>query len=195
MSIADSAATARHEGFRADDGVALCQTELDASYEEFFRDAHPRVMRFLGHLCSDRTLVEDAAQEAFITALDKWPLVSQHQHPLLWVRKTAKHKLMHLQKRQSKRMAAPLDEVRPGFLTEPLDPREAQLVLTHLLRQLPPRQAEVLALAADGSTDEEIRQELALTINTVRAYKAAARKKLAELARQNGYDAAVRRQA
>ena len=152
-----------------------------------------RIERFLWRLCADRALVDDAVQEAFIVAQHKWEFVSQHMRPLIWVRKTAVNKLMQLQKRQSKHSAARLDVVKPERLAEPADAREAQQATLYLLRQLPARPAMVLALVMDGSTDEEIALELDLTINTVRHYKALARKRFAELAEQTGFEAAARR--
>ena len=169
------------------------RSALDTSFEVFFRENYPRIERFLWRLCADRSLVDDAVQEAFIVAQHKWEFVAQHQRPLIWVRKTALHKLMQLQKRQSRHSAAPLDTVRPEHLAEPTGAREAQQTLLYLLRQLPARPAMVLALVVDGSTDEEIALELDLTINTVRAYKAQARKRFAELAAQADFEVAARR--
>lgn len=185
MSPAESAAA-------ANDGEQLRMAEqasLDASFAKFFMDSYPSIERFLNRLCTDRGLVEDAAQEAFITARDKWETVVGHDRPLVWVRKTARFKLMRLWDQQTRLPTVNLDDIPPHLLVEPQDPGEAQQAVLHLMRHLPPRQGWVLALAVDGCTDEEISCELDLTVNTVRTYKAAARQRLQELAEQAGYPA------
>jgi RNA polymerase sigma-70 factor (ECF subfamily) len=190
MSSAESAAA--RAAFPVDDDQRH-QAALDASFEEFFRESYPKIERFLWRLCNDRHLVDDAVQEAFITAQAKWEFVAQHEQPLFWVRKTARHKLMQKLEQTRSRAGVRLDDVPPERFTEPSDAREAQLSVLYLMRQLPGRQAAVLALVVDGSTDDEIARELGLAITTVRAYKAAARQKFKMLAEQAGYEAAARR--
>jgi RNA polymerase sigma-70 factor (ECF subfamily) len=169
------------------------QTQLDESFTMFIRENYTVIQRFLLGVCSDPELVEDALQEALITTRAKWEDVSQFEKPLFWVRKTAWYKLLGLQK--DSRATMRLDDVSPEAFAEPTSPREAQLMVQSLLRQLPQRQAAVIALAADGHTDEEICQQLDLAQTTVRTYKAAARRKLRELAEQAEYDAATRRRS
>ncbi|BEL12111.1 sigma-70 family RNA polymerase sigma factor [Actinoplanes sichuanensis] len=164
-----------------------------AAFEVFFRENYPRVERFLWSLCPDRHLVDDAVQEAFIVAYAKWDVVSRHQRPLIWVRKVARNKLWHLQAQNGRHREAPLDDIVPDRLTEPADPYEARQTILYLLRRLPRRQREVLALEMDGSTDAEIALELDITENTVRTYKAEARRRFQELAADADYQEAARR--
>ncbi|MBT8224209.1 MAG: sigma-70 family RNA polymerase sigma factor [Dactylosporangium sp.] len=178
----------------ATDGAQRRQAEPDAMFERFFNASYPLVVRFLWRLCSNHDLVQDAAQEAFITAKAKWETVSGYDKPLIWVRKVARFELMRLLKQQNRQACVSLDAVPPQLIVEPKDPREAQQALLYLLRRLPQRQAAVLALVVDGCTDKEISWELDLTINTVRSYKSAARQKMQQLAAQAGYqDVASRR--
>ena len=188
-----TAGSAAARAVPAEDEAARRQAELDESLTRFIQENHKLIERFLRRLCADRALVEDALQEALITTCAKWEIVSQHDQPLFWVRKTAWHKLMALQ--ESGRGTVRLDDVLPEALVEPTNPWEAQLMVQYLLRRLPARQAAVLALAADGNTDEEICLQLDLALTTVRSYKAAARRKLKELAEQAEYAAATRRRS
>lgn len=158
------------------------QAELDASFDAFFTDCYLRIERFLRGVCADRGLVEDATQEAFIIAREKWAVVSQFDAPLMWVRKTARYRLRDLWREQTRHAGVSIDAVPQQLLIEPTCPREAEEALLDLLRRLPPRQAAVFALAHDGYSDEEIGWELDLAVSTVRSYKAEARRRLKRLA-------------
>lgn len=157
------------------------QAELQASFERFFLESHPRVEQFLRRVCPDRDLAQDAAQEAFIVTHAKWETVVQHPKPLMWVNKTAWYKLMKLLDQESRYSGVGLDDVPPRLLIEPTDPREAQETLLAMLWSLPLRERAVLALVHDGWSDEEIGWKLDLTIASIRTYKADGRRKMRQL--------------
>jgi RNA polymerase sigma-70 factor (ECF subfamily) len=162
--------------------------ELDASFEEFCRENIMAVERFLRGQCGDRELVQEAVQETLITARDKWEEISGYEKPLAWVYKTARYKLMNEQARHRREATATLDEVPSDRLVAPpADSRDAHEWLLGCLRRLPERQAAVFALAFEGWTDPEIARILGMADNTVRSYKAAARRRLKELAEEAGF--------
>ncbi|MFY1672609.1 RNA polymerase sigma factor [Plantactinospora sp. WMMB334] len=164
------------------------QAESEVSFEAFCQRNFVRVERFLLAQCPDRGLVEDAVQEAFITARDKWEQIREYEKPLAWMYKTARYKLLVLRRRRRQETEISLDEVPPERLAEPADPAEARELLRGWLPQLPPRQAEVFMLALDGWTDQEIATLLGIAYNTVRTYRQEARSRLKELAQQAGFD-------
>ncbi|WP_422773734.1 RNA polymerase sigma factor [Plantactinospora sp. WMMC1484] len=164
------------------------QAESEVSFEAFCQRNFVLVERFLLAQCPDRGLVEDAVQEAFITARDKWEQIREYEKPLAWMYKTARYKLLVLRRRRRQDVEVSLDEVPPERLAEPADPAEARELLRGWLPQLPPRQAEVFMLALDGWADQEIAQLLGIAYNTVRTYRQEARSRLKELAQQAGFD-------
>ncbi|MFC6021798.1 RNA polymerase sigma factor [Plantactinospora solaniradicis] len=164
------------------------QAEPDLSFEEFCQQNIVQVERFLSSQCADRGLVEDAVQEAFITARDKWEQIRDYEKPLAWMYKTARYKLLVLRRRYRQDVVLGLDEVPPERLAEPADSAEARELLRGWLPQLPPRQAEVFTMAFDGWSDLEIAQVLGIAYNTVRAYRQEARRRLKELAQEAGFD-------
>jgi PAS domain S-box-containing protein len=146
----------------AEDDAQRRQAELEESFVDFIEVNYPTIELFLLRQCTDRPLVEEALQEALVTAMAHWARVSQHGKPLSWVRKTAWHKLMNLLDQQKSPDPAP----------------PAETVLQRLLAELPVRQRSVLALAADGVPAEEIAKQLDLAVTTVRTYTSAAREQL-----------------
>jgi RNA polymerase sigma factor (sigma-70 family) len=161
-----------------DDGVDEAQR---ASFERFFMECHPQVERFLSRVCPDRDLIQDAVQEAFIIARAKWDKVARHPKPLMWVGKTAWHRLKKMLDQQSRRSDVNLDDVPPRLLAEPSDSREARETVLALLRALPLRERAVLALVLDGWSDEEIGWKLDVAVASVRTYKADGRRKMRQL--------------
>jgi len=174
-----------------DDG-ARRPAATDESLVQFIRDNQGRIKKFLQRVCDDPGLVEDAFQEALIVAYAQWDVVKHHERPLLWVHKTAWYKLLGLLRSRRLEVVG-LEESDPTPLADPTNQWEAEFILRQLLRRLPTRQRAVLALAADGCTDEEICQQLGLALTTVRTYKSAARRKLKELAEGASYEPGTRR--
>jgi DNA-directed RNA polymerase specialized sigma24 family protein len=157
------------------------QADLQATFERFFLESHPRVEQFLRRVCPDRDLAQDAAQEAFIVTHAKWETVVQHPKPLMWVNKTAWYKLMKLLHQESRYSGVSLDDVPPRLLIEPTTPREAQETVLAMLWSLSLRERAVLALVYDGWSDEEIGWKLDLAIASIRTYKADGRRKMRQL--------------
>lgn len=162
--------------------------ELEASFEDFCTENFVAVARFLLSQCGDRELVKEAAQEAFLTAREKWVEISGFEKPMAWMLKTARYKLMAQRTQQRRHVASPLDEAPAERLVAaaPADPREAHDLLLTWLRRLPGRHAAVFALHYDGWSDAEIARILCIADNTVRSYKTAARRRLQELAKEAG---------
>lgn len=164
------------------------ESEPDRGFEEFCQQNFVQVERFLLGQCRDRSLVEDAVQEAFITARDKWEQIKDYEKPLAWMYKTARYKLLVLRRRYRQDVVLGLDEVPSERPVEPTDAAEARELLRLWLPQLPPRQAEVFLLALEGWPDIEIARTLGIAYNTVRAYRQQARRRLKELAQEAGFD-------
>ncbi|MEO3744872.1 RNA polymerase sigma factor [Plantactinospora sp. B5E13] len=170
------------------------EVDLDASFEEFCQQNFVLVERFLLHQCPDPGVVEDAVLEAFVAARAEWHEIRGYRKPLAWVVQTARHRLLIVRRRGA---AEPGETVEPGgpgtppagASDEPPDGSAAvaREVLRGWLRQLPPRQAEVLALALDGWSDHEIARVLGVAYRTARGYRRQARRRLREVAERTGH--------
>jgi RNA polymerase sigma factor (sigma-70 family) len=161
------------------------EAELRESLHRFVRENQESLLRFLERQCFDRHLAQDALQEALIVTFEKWDIVSTHEKPLYWVRRTARHKLLTLHGQQKWKDAVPLDNVS-DLLSEPATAHEAEMVLRLTLSLLPLQKRAVLALMVEGDSDEEIALQLGLAVTTVRTYKTEARTRYRELFRSGG---------
>ncbi len=61
-------------------------------FERLYRDERPRALATLIRLLRDFDLAEDALQEAFAVALEKWPSDGVPQNPCSWLISAARHK-------------------------------------------------------------------------------------------------------
>jgi RNA polymerase sigma factor (sigma-70 family) len=159
--------------------------ELRSSYETFLHQNYTALLQFLQRQCFDPRLAEDALQEALIVTMHKWEIVSGHDKPLFWVRRTAWLQMLQLQRRSGWKDTVALDEGRIEVV-EPASAYEVEMLLRHVLRQLPVQQRAVLALMVEGDTTEEIALQLGLAVTTVRTYKAEVRRKYKELYQGGG---------
>lgn len=167
------------------DGDDDRRRELDESFRRFVQEQYSILLKFLQRQCFDTHLAEDALHEALIVAMGKWEVVSAHDQPLYWVRKTAWHKLQTLQSRQRWRTQVPLEQM-PHDVIQPVGPHEAEAVLRVVLSRLPYLQRAVLALVMEGESDDDIARQLSLAVSTVRTYKCEARKRYREMLRDGG---------
>jgi RNA polymerase sigma-70 factor (ECF subfamily) len=67
--------------------------------ERAFRAAHGQAVATLTRLFGDITLAEDAVQDAFVTALDRWPRVGVPDNPAGWIVTTARNRAVDVVRR------------------------------------------------------------------------------------------------
>jgi RNA polymerase sigma-70 factor, ECF subfamily len=149
-------------------------------FQEFYRDAYPRLVAQLYAVTTDLGLAEDVVQEAFVRAASRWAQVQAYQAPEAWVRKVALRLRLDAVRRL-RRQAAAL--TRLGARPDPqpaLDPEDRELV--EALRRLPRRYREVLVLhhCLDRSV-EDVGAQLGVPAATVKTRLARGRAKLAGL--------------
>jgi RNA polymerase sigma-70 factor (ECF subfamily) len=184
MSTGDSASGGEQLEGAAEE---LHRAALDATFTGFFSRHQPTVLRFLSRLESDRGLVEDVVQEAFLATRAKWADVQSYGNPLAWVIAVARKILSTNQAKRGRRPTVFLDDAVAEEIVAPTDAREADELLAGWLRTMQPRLAAVWSLSQEGWPDREIALTLGLSHNTVRGYKAEARSKLQQLAQDAGF--------
>ncbi|MGQ4385107.1 SigE family RNA polymerase sigma factor [Streptomyces sp. SAS_270] len=111
-------------------------------FEEFYRCGRDVCLRAVLAAVGDRQLAEDLVAEAFARAWASWPRVRGHPAPRAWVVRTALNTRVSWWRRRRHEVALEgRDAETPGPDPAGLDP-----TLLALLRGLPRRQREVIAL-------------------------------------------------
>ncbi|WP_377267747.1 SigE family RNA polymerase sigma factor [Peterkaempfera sp. SMS 1(5)a] len=113
-------------------------------FKEFYRASQDVCLRAVLASVGDRQLAEDLVAEAFTRAWMSWPKVRGHPAPRAWIVRTALNTRVSWWRRRRKEV------VLEGGAPDVADPRETDPGLDPgllaVLRQLPQRQREVIAL-------------------------------------------------
>jgi len=146
------------------------------SFEDFYREQYPRIVRAILLATGDQELSFDATQEAFKRAFMRWSRLQKHPWAGGWVMTTAFNvaKRHRSRTRRERELLLGVSEApkMPGPDTRPMDIAKA-------LRQLPYRQRQATILYYWGDLPTVAVAELMdVAEGTVRAHLAAARKTL-----------------
>ncbi|GIE53727.1 hypothetical protein Ani05nite_72610 [Amorphoplanes nipponensis] len=171
----------------ATEAGTLRDSALDASFTGFFIRNHLDVETFLQRLEADRGMVEDVSQEAFIAIRAKWQDVQHYDDPRAYVMGAARNILRRHQARRGRTPTLFFDDLSMPEIAAPETPREAADRLAGWIQLLPPRMGEVMSLTHDGVPDRTIARLLGISHNTVREYKVEGRRKLLQLAQDDGF--------
>jgi RNA polymerase sigma factor (sigma-70 family) len=116
---------------------------LRVGFEGFYRAHYAPVVRLAYSLTGSRTIAEELAQEAFVSAHGRWADLYRFDRPDLWVRRVVINRSISYRRREATERRA------LEFLHDPcvaLDPELHDESVWAAMRELSPRQAEVLAL-------------------------------------------------
>jgi RNA polymerase sigma-70 factor, ECF subfamily len=149
----------------------------DPSFEEFFAASYGRLVGLLFAFLHDRAQAEDVVQDAFASALLRWPVLRGYHDPEAWVRTVAFRRAIDHYRRTARQLRALLRLGPPP----PVPPVGAEHVdLVRALGHLPLAQREVLVLhyVAELAV-EQVAAELRLPVGTVKSRLARGRAALA----------------
>jgi RNA polymerase sigma-70 factor (ECF subfamily) len=150
----------------------------DPSFEELFAAAYGRLVGLLFAFLHDRAQAEDVVQDAFASALVRWPVLRGYHDPEAWVCAVAFRRAIDHHRRRSRQLRSLARLGSPP----PLPPVGAEHVdLVRALRRLPPAQREVLVLHYVAELPvERVAAELRVPVGTVKSRLARGRAALAQ---------------
>ena len=159
------------------------------AFDGFYRGNYASVVRLAYSLCGSLPIAEELAQEAFVTAHQRWDRLHGFDRPDLWVRRVVINRSISYRRREAteRRVLEQLhDRERPGATVD-LPVGDAELWAA--LRELSPRQAEALALFyVEDQPISEVAEILGLGEETVKTHlkrgRAALAAKLADRERR-----------
>ncbi len=132
-----------------------------AAIERAFREGSGRAVATLVRLFGDIDLAEEAVQEAFVVAADRWPAAGVPANPGGWIMTTARHKALDRLRRESSRhdrqtQAALLHAQEEGEQMGPMSDDRLRLIFTccHPALASEAQLALTLRLIAGLHTDE-----------------------------------------
>jgi len=158
--------------------IRIVSEDADREFEDFFQKEWRAVVGLAVVLTGDREAGEDLAQEAFTATYREWHRISGYQRPGAFVRRVVANRAVSRRRRlgTERRLIARLRGRRPDTGLPPdLDETWS------LVRRLPARQAQVIALKylEDLSLDE-VAELLDISPDTAKTHLSRARATLAQ---------------
>jgi RNA polymerase sigma-70 factor (sigma-E family) len=148
-------------------------------FEEFYQGTRQRVVTFLYAMGGDRTEAQDAAQEAYVRAWQRWSTISSYDDPEAWVRRVGYRLCINRWRKARNRIVA---YRRHGVDSAVDPPSDDTVALVAALKKLPA--AERRAITLHHLLDLSIADVAAQTgepANTIKTRLVRGRKTLASL--------------
>jgi RNA polymerase sigma factor (sigma-70 family) len=173
--------------------LALCSraddTALGELYDRYGRVAYGLALRIV----RDRSLAEDAVQEAFLAVWrSAGTFLAEQGKPSTWILTLVHRRAVDLVRREERRRADPLEDAEPatgGATDEEAWLRAQRQVVQESLRKLPPEQREAIELAYYGGfTQSELADRLGQPLGTIKSRMFTGLKRLRELLAEAGLD-------
>lgn len=152
-------------------------------FDGFYRTNYAAVVRLAYSLCGSMSVAEELAQEAFVAAHQRWPRIGAYDRPDLWVRRAVINRSISFRRREAtERRALERIRERPEHRHDArTEPVLANDDVWRALRELSPRQAEVLALFyVEDQPLSEVAVILGLGEETVKTHLKRGRAALAD---------------
>lgn len=116
-------------------------------FESWYREAHPRIGTSIALVFGDVGLAQEATDEAFARALERWNRVAAMEAPNGWVYRVASNEA-----RRRLRRASLERRILRNRRDDPIEPPAGELWT--LMADLPPRQREAVVLRHVGQLRE-----------------------------------------
>ena len=153
-------------------------TDDDNDFDAFYAATYGRLVGQLYAITGDRQEAEDAVQEAFARAVDRWPRLRRYDMPEAWVRRVAVNLASQGFHRMRRRVAL---LARLGPPARAPDKSIEGLVISEALRGLSLAHRQVLVLHhAVGLPVDEVARQLGVPVGTVKARLSRGRATLAK---------------
>jgi len=148
-------------------------------FDHFYAMTSRRLVGQLFAMTGDLTEAEDAVQEAYIRAWQRWPRIRMYDDREAWIRTVAYRLTINSWRNARSRLSAHL---RANHRTEPPELSPTLLTLVSGLRKIPEAQRRAIVLHhLVGLSVEEVAAETGAPAGTVKARLARGRKALAPL--------------
>jgi RNA polymerase sigma factor (sigma-70 family) len=176
--------------------LALCSRADDSALGELY-DRYGRLAYGLAlRIVRDRSLAEDAVQEAFLAVWrSAGTFLAEQGKPSTWILTLVHRRAVDLVRREERRRADPLEELEPHdpARSEATDEeawlRAQRRVVQEALRKLPSEQREAIELAYYGGfTQSELAEKLGQPLGTIKSRMFTGLKRLRELLAEAGLD-------
>lgn len=157
-----------------------------ADFDAFYGTHYPSVVRLAYSLCGSWSIAEELSQEAFVTAHARWRRIESFDRPDLWVRRVVINRSISFRRSETSERRA-VERISEALSSHD-EPVVGDETVWEALRELSPRQAEVLALFyVEDQPLTAVAEILDLGLETVRTHLKRGRAALAAKLEEQGH--------
>jgi RNA polymerase sigma-70 factor (ECF subfamily) len=159
--------------------AAALEPSVDAgneslTFEDFYRQEHRHVLGLAFVLTGNQWVAEDTAQDAFTAAFRRWRSIVTYDSPSAWIRRVTCNRAASVLRRRVREAKALMRLV--GRTQSYIDLDDGDDAFWQAVRQLPPRQAQVVALYyMEDYSVRQIAEVLDCSEGTVKTHLSRAR--------------------
>ncbi len=147
--------------------------EAALDFDNWYRNEYPRVLVSVSVVCGgNHARAEDATNDAFAKAFERWDSVSEMQSPTGWVTKVA----INRAKRGLRRRTRRIELLNAERMQTPVTNPETGLDLWDSLSSLTPRQRKAIVLRyIEDLPQQQVANEMGVAVGTASATLSQAR--------------------
>lgn len=168
---------------------SVCRNTGGGNIPEFFRTYYAMFVSFARNYVQSREVCEDLVQEAFVALIEQGCTFENDYLAKGFLYKTLRNKcLNHLRHEQIRCRYAESqvehykrecrEKKAEEFFIDAIVREESSLIISQAIENLPAMGQQVLNMAIEGLSNQEIADILGISINTVRTHKSRAYKAL-----------------
>ena len=163
----------------------------DQDFERFFKEFYPAVYAFMQHYTGDAELSADLTQDVFLRVYEQREKIVSLESAKAFLYTVGRYLYWNHCKheRARERYMEQLQEDEEDdydFLSE-VTKEETIRLLYAAIDKLPPQTRRIILLNLDGKNNDEIAEELSVTVNTVKTLKQSAYSALRKMLTRNLY--------
>lgn len=159
--------------------AAALEPSVDAgneslTFDDFYRQEHRHVLGLAFVLTGNQWVAEDTAQDAFTAAFRRWRSIVAYDSPSAWIRRVTCNRAASVLRRRVREAKALMRLV--GRTQSYIELDDGDDAFWQAVRQLPPRQAQVVALYyMEDYSVRQIAEVLDCSEGTVKTHLSRAR--------------------
>ncbi|MDO5969407.1 RNA polymerase sigma-70 factor [Flavivirga aquimarina] len=157
------------------------------NYKKLFESLYPQLCVFAYKYLSDLELSKDIVQEVFLKVWEDKMTFQNENHTTGFFYKAVKNKCLNYLKSKSYKVTERYESANlKAHKTEEFNISEAvaietTVVIENAIKKLPEKAAKVIRLSIEDYSNNEIAEELSISVNTVKDHKKSAYRKLRNL--------------
>ncbi len=158
-------------------------------FKPFFEGVFSVMVVFASRFVKSKDIAEDICQEAFVVVWEKWSGIKNEEDARFYLYSIIRNKCLNHLKSQKQRLAhqATIQQLNEDCFENNLLEHEVFLMFRLAISKLGPQSQKIINLSIKGYGNNEISEELSISVNTIKTLKQRAYKTLNKKLKEHFY--------